>query len=124
MNKKSFTLKSETDWERLDAMTDDDIDFSDIPPLTEEDFKRMKPAKEFFAKRGIKFDPKGPHTITVHHEDGSITTHEYNPEEESVNEQPLIVVIEPDVRQYFHDSESVNHALRSLIALIPVRSHA
>ena len=33
---------SETDWERVDKMTDDEIDRSDIPPLTEEFFKRAK----------------------------------------------------------------------------------
>lgn len=31
---------SRTDWERIDAMTDDDIDTSDIPPLTEEELAR------------------------------------------------------------------------------------
>ncbi len=35
MNKNSTT-----DWARIDAMTDDDIDTSDIPPLTEDFFKR------------------------------------------------------------------------------------
>ncbi|MCL6540233.1 MAG: BrnA antitoxin family protein [Roseiflexus sp.] len=29
-----------TDWARIDAMTDDEIDTPDIPPLTEEFFKR------------------------------------------------------------------------------------
>jgi hypothetical protein len=29
------------------------------------------------------------------------------------------VMLEPDVRSYFPDSEAVNQALRSLIALIP-----
>jgi uncharacterized protein (DUF4415 family) len=29
---------SQTDWESLDAMTDEEIDYSDIPPLTEEFF--------------------------------------------------------------------------------------
>lgn len=33
---------SETDWDRIDAMTDDEIDTSDIPPLTETFFKRAK----------------------------------------------------------------------------------
>jgi hypothetical protein len=33
---------SETDWARVDAMTDDEIDTSDIPPLTEEFFARAK----------------------------------------------------------------------------------
>ena len=36
MNKKYISRKSETDWERVDAMTDDDIDFSDIPRTTPE----------------------------------------------------------------------------------------
>lgn len=31
---------SETDWARVDAMTDDVIDTSDIPPLTEAFFKK------------------------------------------------------------------------------------
>jgi hypothetical protein len=29
---------SRTNWAKIDAMTDDDIDISDIPPLTEEFF--------------------------------------------------------------------------------------
>lgn len=31
---------SRTDWARIDAMSDDDIDTSDIPPLTEEELSR------------------------------------------------------------------------------------
>jgi uncharacterized protein (DUF4415 family) len=43
MNKKPTTMKSstrrsETDWERIDAMTDADIDFSEIPEFTPEMF--------------------------------------------------------------------------------------
>jgi uncharacterized protein (DUF4415 family) len=33
---------SKTDWSRIDAMTDDDIDTSDIPPLTDEFFSEAK----------------------------------------------------------------------------------
>jgi len=33
---------SGTDWERVDALTDEEIDTSDIPPLTEEFFKRAR----------------------------------------------------------------------------------
>lgn len=37
--KKNYTLKkSETDWERIRNMKDEDIDYSDIPPLTPEFF--------------------------------------------------------------------------------------
>jgi hypothetical protein len=33
---------SRTDWARIDAMTDDDIDTSDISPLTDEFFSKAK----------------------------------------------------------------------------------
>lgn len=33
---------SRTDWSRIDAMMDDDIDTSDIPPLTDEFFSKAK----------------------------------------------------------------------------------
>lgn len=32
-------IKSETDWEYLESMSDDDIDYSDIPPLPEAFFE-------------------------------------------------------------------------------------
>jgi len=34
-------LKDETDWERVKNMSDDDIEFSDIPELTDEMASRM-----------------------------------------------------------------------------------
>ena len=39
MNVNSTKKVSRTDWKRVDAMTDKDIDTSDIPPLDEEFFK-------------------------------------------------------------------------------------
>ncbi len=33
---------SGTDWSRVDAMTDEDIDTSDIPPLSDEFFSKAK----------------------------------------------------------------------------------
>ena len=39
MNKNNSQNTSRTDWAALEAMTDDEIDYSDIPPLTEEFFK-------------------------------------------------------------------------------------
>jgi uncharacterized protein (DUF4415 family) len=39
MNKNNSKSTSRTDWAALEAMTDDEIDYSDIPPLTEEFFK-------------------------------------------------------------------------------------
>ncbi len=34
--------KSSTDWKRLESMTDDEIDFSDIPELDEEFFRNAE----------------------------------------------------------------------------------
>ena len=42
MNADAMNNTSKTDWARIDAMTDDDIDTSDIPPLTEEFFAKAK----------------------------------------------------------------------------------
>ena len=50
MTKKNTLETSQTDWARIDAMTDEDIDYSDIPPITEEMFVsavRMKNGKPF-----------------------------------------------------------------------------
>jgi hypothetical protein len=52
------------------------------------------------------------HTVEIQQEDGTRQVHYFRPEEGAV-------MLDPDVRQYFPDSESVNEALRSLIALIP-----
>ena len=42
MNKQSTSTPSETGWERLDRMTDDDIDYADIPPLADEFFAQAR----------------------------------------------------------------------------------
>ncbi len=38
MNERNSKKPSETDWARIDAMTDEEIDTSDIPPLGDEFF--------------------------------------------------------------------------------------
>ena len=53
------------------------------------------------------------YTVTVHKEDGTTVVKDVQPEG--------AIVLEPDVREYFPDSESVNKTLRSLITLIPMR---
>ncbi len=54
--KKSSTSnksrKSKTDWQRLETMTDDDIDTSDIPPVTPEMFARAVVRKGLKTKSG------------------------------------------------------------------------
>ncbi len=52
------------------------------------------------------------YTITIHKADGTRVIKEVRPKGGGV-------ILEPDVRQYFPDSESVNATLRSLIQLVP-----
>jgi hypothetical protein len=40
VNDESILNKSETDWARIDAMSDEDIDFSDCPEITPEMFAK------------------------------------------------------------------------------------
>ncbi|MBD2568525.1 hypothetical protein [Anabaena lutea] len=54
------------------------------------------------------------YSVTIHHEDRTTTV-------ENFPKQNDIIVLDPDVKQYFPDSESVNSTLRSLIKLIPKR---
>jgi uncharacterized protein (DUF4415 family) len=41
MKNKSTEMKSKTDWNRLHSMKDDEIDFSDIPKIDPDVFKKM-----------------------------------------------------------------------------------
>ena len=54
------------------------------------------------------------YTITIHKIDGTTVVKDVMPKEG-------VIILEPDVREYFTDSESVNAALRSLIKLIPTK---
>ena len=40
MSKRATSKRSQTDWARVDAMRDEDIDFSDIPEATPDMFAR------------------------------------------------------------------------------------
>ena len=51
------------------------------------------------------------YAIIIHKENGTTVTKDVMPKEN-------VVVIEPDIRAYFPDSESVNRALRCLIPLL------
>jgi hypothetical protein len=52
------------------------------------------------------------HTVTIHQTDGTTVVQTFSPADE-------IVLLDPDVRAYFPDSEAVNRALRTLISLFP-----
>jgi len=57
---------------------------------------------------------QGGYIITIHKADGTTLIKEVKPAEGAV-------ILEPDVRKYFPDSDSVNATLRSLIQLIPTQ---
>jgi uncharacterized protein (DUF4415 family) len=51
---------SRTDWARIDAMSDDEIDTSDIPPLTDEFFlkAKLRMPSSSLATVAIRVDPE------------------------------------------------------------------
>ena len=42
MNEKSMKSSSDSDWEHVDSLRDEDIDTSDIPPLSDNFFQRAR----------------------------------------------------------------------------------
>jgi len=42
MKNKNTNIQSETDWQRVMSMTDEDIDTSDIPALTDDLFNKAR----------------------------------------------------------------------------------
>jgi hypothetical protein len=76
----------------------------------------MLPEYDFSGKPGVRGKYyqalREGYTIKIHREDGStLVQHITRPEG--------TVTLDPDVREYFPDAESVNAALRVLIQLIP-----
>ena len=57
------------------------------------------------------------YTVKIHQADGTTVVQHYKLEDGAV-------MLDPDVREYFPDSDAVNDALRSLIALIPKKQKA
>ncbi len=84
-----------------------------ITPRAQPDMKREYDLRGKKGVRGKYYRAyRHGHTVRILQDDGTIT-------EENFALQDGAVMLEPDVRRYFPDSESVNSALRSLIALIP-----
>jgi uncharacterized protein (DUF4415 family) len=52
MKKEIISSKSLTDWERVDTLTDEEIDFSDCPEITPEMFAKA------IVRRGLQSKPK------------------------------------------------------------------
>ena len=80
----------------------------------------MLPEYDFTGKKGVRGkyyrDYQRGHTVRIEQPDGTVTVQHFTLAEGAV-------MLDPDVRRYFPDSESVNNALRSLIALIPDKSN-
>jgi hypothetical protein len=78
----------------------------------------MRPEYDFAGKKGErgKYSQayRQGHAVRIHEEDGTTAVQYFSLEDGAV-------MLEPDVREYFSDSESVNQALRGLISLIPDR---
>lgn len=79
----------------------------------------MLPEYDFSGKKGVRGKYyqayRQGHSVRIIQEDGSVTTQYFTLEDGAV-------VLAPDVRKYFPDSDSVNQALRGLIQLIPKES--
>jgi hypothetical protein len=63
--KPKTVLPDQTDWKRIDAMTDDDIDFSDNPEATPEMFARA------VLRSGIRFGQHWCLQLKYLHDDSS-----------------------------------------------------
>ncbi|MEW5831162.1 MAG: hypothetical protein AB1846_19900 [Chloroflexota bacterium] len=78
----------------------------------------MLPEYDFSGKKGVRGKyyrglQKG-YTVRIHNENGTTTVQRFGP----------TVQLDPDVSAFFPDAESVNKALRGLIALIPNKQAA
>ncbi len=79
----------------------------------EYDFSHMKGAV-----RGKYYKAyRAGHKVVIHQEDGTSSVQYFKLEDGAV-------MLEPDVKKYFTDSESVNKALRSLISIIPSKKRS
>jgi hypothetical protein len=73
--------------------------------LPEYDFRQGLRGKHYQAYRA-------GHLVEIHHLDGTTIFQHFQLEEGAV-------MLDPEVREYFPDSETVNQVLRTLIGLIP-----
>ena len=55
------------------------------------------------------------YTVTITHPDGTQTVEQVTPD-------PAVIVLDPDLRRYFPDSEAVNRTLRTLLDIIPAEA--
>ncbi|KOR33672.1 MULTISPECIES: hypothetical protein [Planktothricoides] len=88
----------------------DQPDITDDEMLPEYDFTGGIRGKHYQAYR------QG-HTVTIHQTDGKDIVQYFTLEDGAI-------MLDPDVREYFPDAETVNRALRTLISLFPKNCQA
>ncbi|MDL1912709.1 hypothetical protein FBQ81_18780 [Chloroflexi bacterium CFX6] len=76
----------------------------------------MLPEYDFKGKKGMRgkyyAGQDQTHEVHIYHADGTVTKQHFS----SVQK---VILLDADVAAHFPDSESVNHTLRTLIALVP-----
>jgi hypothetical protein len=79
----------------------------------------MLPEYDFTGKKGMRGKYyrayRQGHAVKIQESNGTVSVHYFTLEDGAV-------MLEPDVREYFSTSESVNNTLRALIALAPTKS--
>lgn len=83
MNNKFTSMKSMTDWEKLESMTDEDIDFSDCPEVTAE------MAKKATIRRALKSSSK-KQALTLYLDDDIVSWYKKNEESHQVEINSLL----------------------------------
>jgi len=92
----------------MKKQTSESVDAKNDDMRPEYDFANMDDGV-----RGKYYDAyHAGHTVKIHQADGTTVVQHFTLDEDAV-------VLAPDVREYFPDSEAVNNALRTLIALVP-----
>ena len=80
------------------------------------DNDEMPDEYDFTGKKGVRGKYyqayRQGHTVRIHEEDGTVNVQYFTLEEGSV-------MLDPDIREYFPNSDIVNSTLRSLISLLP-----
>jgi hypothetical protein len=93
--------------------------------MKKEDYNRQKLENddmlpEYDFKGGIRGkhykEYRQGHIVTIHKTDGTTVVQHFKLEERAI-------FLDPEILEYFPDSESVNKTLRSLIGLIPQKRH-
>jgi uncharacterized DUF497 family protein len=100
---KQLTMKGKIMKKDISNQTED----TDNDMLPEYDFKNMPGGVRGRFYRDLS---KG-YTVIIHNKDGTTKTRHVKPKDNAV-------ILDPDVRKYFPDSEAVNNALRCLIPLL------